>query len=249
MVAHFLFKETASTNWKLILALAFVFIVHVWHALYINANVPSQGSMLSDILPKSIYFIKLISTSLYRIVIPNFKPQSQLLVNLIAVLALSISIWITIKSISDKSKRNLIVLSLMGLIVSSVVLTLTRYNQTEIHYYYSTLQLPFILLILAVYLDHYFIKKIKYIQWVLPLIVTIFLFLDFKGKSIFVKRNKLNKQQMESGLSVNQYKPFDDPCFEMDDYFNVGQHTESESAIILYKWLGYQDTFHPHEDK
>ncbi|MEO7989458.1 MAG: hypothetical protein ABI663_07955 [Chryseolinea sp.] len=237
LFAYFLMKPKGVADKKFIFVVILIFALHLSHALYVQTKMVSGEGILLNIFDKLNYFVKLLATSLYRIAIPNFSPRASIVFNFLPLVALIILMIVTFKGIDDGPKRNAILLGALGLIFSSIVLVLTRYNQSEIHYYYSTLHFPFYFLIIAVLIDHYVVFKKSYLMIGAVLILMGFLLLDFRGKNIFAFRNESNKQQMELGLPYNQYVPFDDPCFLIDGYFGVNDYSESESAIILYRSL------------
>lgn len=239
IIAYFLIIR--KIEWKFSLTTMIVFSINMVHAFYIQTKMTGGEGMLQNILPKLVYFTKLLATSIYRLGIPNFSPRPEVTLNLIPLFALVTFIFLTIRKIATTEKRNAIVVGLLGLLFSSVILILTRFNQVEIHYYYTALHFPYLFVILAVYIDHYGLHKRKFLLGMSALVLVAFLSLDFRGKNIFATRNALNKKQMEIGLSTNQYKPFDDPCFQLEGYIHVSPYTDAEGAVVLYKTLLDQD--------
>jgi hypothetical protein len=246
-IAHFFFKKKIDT--KFIVMVVVVFSINIAHALYIQTKLVDGEGLIQNILPKVIYFAKLLSTSLYRLIIPNFNPRSEIILNLIPLVAFAAFISLTIKKIDADEKRNAILISLLGIFFSSVVLTLTRFKQVEIHYYYSALHFPFLFIIIAVYVDHYRLHEIRFFVWASTLVLAGFLILDFRGKNIFSVRNTLNRQRMEIGLLTNRYVPFDDPCFQIERYIDVGPYSDAEAAVVLYRVLIKDDKRVGNENK
>jgi hypothetical protein len=215
-----------------------ILATHLAHALYIQSRLVLEGGALtSHVKIKILYFFKIISISIWRVFIPNFSPNHSFLVTVAPLIACGFFIAIAYKKIVDIGIKELIFLSLMGMFFSSILLTMTRFNQPEVHYYYSALHFPYLFMLLSI-LVHYYVsfKKIAF-KLIAVVMIGLLIVADFKGKRAFSYRNKLNAERMQVALKSNQYKPYDDPCFSIPHYFQLEGHSEQESAVILYRSL------------
>ena len=238
LIAYLGLKSKKSVDFKFLVLVVLILATHLAHALYIQSRLVLEGGALtSHVKIKILYFFKIISISIWRVFIPNFSPNHSFLVTVAPLIACGFFIAIAYKKIVDIGIKELIFLSLMGMFFSSILLTMTRFNQPEVHYYYSALHFPYLFMLLSI-LVHYYVsfKKIAF-KLIAVVMIGLLIVADFKGKRAFSYRNKLNAERMQVALKSNQYKPYDDPCFSIPHYFQLEGHSEQESAVILYRSL------------
>lgn len=231
-------------NWKLrhhfIIANILVLSIHLIHVSYVQLlleknSVPIAG-IFEDIPQKMNFFISFTSNSLGRLFIPNLKFLPKSAMNWILVFAF----LLTILLIAGKSKHiDLLKVALAGTFFSAAILTFTRYNIQTIPYYYSSLQLPF-LLMAVVGLAQGITARIPHIllSALASILFLVLIFFDVKGKKIFSDRNVANKAQMEKSLMLHlPYNPHDDPAIEIDNYISLDGESSNQTAVILYQEL------------
>lgn len=237
LFAYFGLKNTKSVDFKFLVMVVLILASHVAHALYIQSKLVLEGGLASNVKIKILYFFKIISISIWRMFIPNFSPNHSLLVIVAPLIACGFFIAIAYKKVVDRSIRELLFLSIAGIFFSSLILATTRFRQPEVHYYYSAWHFPYLFILISI-LVHYNVsfKKTAF-KLITVILIVLFIVADYRGKRAFSYRNKLNAERMEIGLISNQYKPYDDPCFSIPHYFQFEGHSQSESAVILYRSL------------
>ncbi len=169
--------------------------------------------------------------------IPNFGLTGAILIDILPFLILFVLLAIYFK---QNKQRNLLLLGALGLLFSSVILAVTRYQLKVIPYYYTSLHLPYLVILLAVFSNsfapHFVRRKATGIFVLFSLIGLILL--DFKGKKIFAERNRSNQTQMEFALqNSSDFDPTDDPALDIEHYISLQDATSYKTAVILYRNL------------
>lgn len=234
-------KNKLENHLLLFFATTGVFSVHALHAFYLQSKMNTVEGLFSNFFEKLLYFLKLSTNSVLRIVIPNFQPISSPLFNALIIASISAFLFWNHKKLSSQSQK-LVLLAVLGILFASITLVLTRFKQPEIHYYYTSLFIPFYLLIFAVYANHFF-RFNRFTKIFAFFMIITSLILDSKAKMIFSTRNHANYLQMEKAIKTKRYEPFDDPFFlpnNSQKYISIGEYHESEAAVVLYNWLSCQ---------
>lgn len=223
--------------------IALVFTIHLTHALYISIHYPLQNGLFSKLDKKALYAAELIANSIVRIIVPNASPFGSVAINLSIIGGFGFLSYFGYRKVASNAQKCLL-LTLAGILFAAVTLVLTRFESPEILYYYTSLQLPFFVLSLAIIGNYLWTTVNKLITVALVVVLMGFSFADYKGKQIFASRNRANEAQMKEALIHRSYKPFDDPYFLPHDYNGLYQSVEDpEAAVLLYESLSKYSLF------
>jgi hypothetical protein len=246
LLCYFILKHRHDRNWLLPSFCIVIFALQLTSVLYIQRELMdahgNPSSVFNDLDKKAVYFFEFISIAVWRMAIPNFQPTASHMINLAGLVMLMGTLLAGYKISLYRTAKKGMLLALLGLIFSSVVLAMTRYQQVQIHYYYTCLLLFYLCMLLALFLD-YFSKSLKFMM--LPgigILTFVFIFFDFRGREIFASRNILNRQKIEVAIKSHAaYFPSDDPNIGMKGYLLLENHPAPETAVILYRYLKDKD--------
>jgi hypothetical protein len=218
-----------------------VFGVHLVHAFYIQHQVadPSiqTAGLFANPIEKITFLFVLLGNSCWRMIIPNFDIAHPFIVNVLPLAMLTGAAVIVFR----KSRHSVLFLSgFAGLLFSSVLLMLTRYRLSVVPYYYTSLHLPYFIMLLAAFggcvSQGRLASRAVTICW---LAIGVGMILPaFRGKKIFAVRNQANRGRMEFALDHNaDYQPVDDPAIAIEQYISLDHTSSNRTAVILYRTL------------
>lgn len=241
LIGSFVFKASKSQAVSISATCTIVFIFFIAHAAFLQGKMQGTSLLHNDITLKLAYLARLITTSFIRLGFFNFSSSSNNLFNISFLIAVAALLVTTFKKLPTAS-RALTLFAVAGLLLSSLTLAMTRYQQPEIHYYYTTLHLPFLVMMLGAYST---ILKFNFLRWQTvagTITIIALLTVDFAARKIFSSRNKANQQQMELAKKTGQYAPADDPFFLPNnyDFFNAGNEEEATLAVKFFHQLSQE---------
>jgi hypothetical protein len=238
IIDRYLLKPSQSDklSWKIISVTILVFLLHLSHAIYIKGKMDQQYGLFSNLSMKFAFFLEFFTNTLLRLFIPNLKPL-PFIINLLITAIFVGSLAVLFKKVDLKLKRLLLFASLAW-IFASITLSLTRYDAQIILYYYTTLALPFAVMVLMVVVVHFRLLDRVFLKYIACVWIAVFLLLDFRGKRIFASRNKANIEKMKEAIKTRNYMPFDDPYFlPGEQRLDLKPYSYHEAPVVLYEFL------------
>lgn len=227
---------------RLITVTSIIFVMHVAFAFYISQGMEAGDSEgLLDKLPeKVLFFFSFTANSITRVIVPNAANDPHTMTHWLALVVL---ICIVAWTVRRKQQDELLLPSVVALFSACIMLSLFRSSTTTVPYYYTSLQIPFLILI-GVSLFRSTVKGIATsrlkLLWII--ILMLFGFGDLQARKIFTHRNKNNRLRFELAVVSGQpYEPADDPALALPGYISVSGKSTGETAVILYKELRSKD--------
>lgn len=219
-----------------------VFTAHLAFALFISKGMSTGESPgLFDKLPEKIlFFFSFTANSITRLIVPNAVNAPQTITHWLAFIALIGIVGYTVRL---RKQDELLLPAFVALFSACIMLTLFRSSTSEMPYYYTSLQIPFLILV-CVSLFRSTFKILATSRLNLGWIAILFLFAygDLRAKKIFANRNRDNRLRLELALvSGRVYEPGDDPALALPGYISVNGKSSGESAVILYEQLKLRD--------
>ena len=238
VIDHFLCKVSSERKFdlKIVLATVLVLALHLCHAFSIKSKMDPNYGLVSNLSAKVEFFFTFFVNTLLRVFIPNLKPLN-FIYNVLITVVFFVMIIISWNKLDLKLKR-LLTFGVLGWLSASLTLSLTRSDAKIILYYYTTLALPFSIIVLMVFVEHLKLLNKRSVRFAIFISIGVFLFLDLHGKRIFGSRNEANVEQMKIALRTRVYVPFDDPYFLPGERrLDLKPFSYQEAPVVLYEFL------------
>ncbi|MBY0432669.1 MAG: hypothetical protein K2U26_01015, partial [Cyclobacteriaceae bacterium] len=231
---HFSTLRSYKLLWWCIAIFAFHAIQFFLLSQWLNEN--STTTISIGIITKLHFLLTFVSNSIERFLIPNATLSNKFWMNILPLAIFVAIIWFGLKFISHKKTLWLFIVLMIS---SSLTISIFRSSLSVIPFYYTSLHLPFIILLIAPIFDQLlFTMRSKAILINIAAFgsIIILLWLDSLGKKIFITRNNLNRLKMEEALvNTGPYFPFDDPALDLPSYITIDGKSSKETAVLLYR--------------
>lgn len=201
-------------NISIVMLLAVTLMYYIYSTVFLHINnLIAQNSFNILLILKQ--FVACTSASLLRLflVSVNTYPFAIELFVFIAFFAFILYHFFR----ADKERKKILAILSAWIVVSSIPVSVVRYNSTLIPYYYTSLNaLPILILLLYMLAPYQYLFERKY-SFNLPLLLTSAYFLLALaqlnyGKFINLRRNVSNQYLLEGAISNNtQYMGYDEP--------------------------------------
>jgi hypothetical protein len=237
-----LLRGRINWNTRLIAIAALIFVLNISFAFFIIQRSQTSDSVeLLDNLPEKLLFLfSFTANSIARLVVPNAPHAPQSIPQWLGLIAL---IGITVQTLYRRRQNELLLPAVVALVSASIMLSVFRSSTSVMPYYYTSLQLPFLVLMLTS-LFRSIVKDSHMsrfnVVWIAILLA--FAYGDRTAKRVFADRNIANRQKLERAIASGKaYEPADDPALDLPGYISINGKSTGETAVILYEQLRLMD--------